>query len=53
MFFILRKDKILTYFISLCMIMLLVGIAFQAKSNNSRAAASNKFEENNTYHSKK
>jgi hypothetical protein len=46
MFFILSKDKILTYFISLFMIMLLLGIAFQTKNNNTKSAASNKIEEN-------
>ena len=46
MFFILSKDKILTYFISLFMIMLLLGIAFQTKNNNTKSAASNKLEEN-------
>lgn len=52
MFFILSKDKIITYFISLFMIMLLLGIAFQTKNNNTRAAASNKYEDN-TYELKK
>lgn len=46
MFFILSKDKILTYFISVFMIMLLLGIAFKTRNNNSRAVMSNKFEDN-------
>lgn len=45
MFFILSKDKIKTYFISLFMILLLLGIAFQTRNNNTRAATSNKLEE--------
>lgn len=52
MFFILSKDKIVTYFISLFMIMLLLGIAFQTKNNGARSATSNKLEDN-TYESKK
>ncbi len=53
MFFILSKDKIITYFISLFMIMLLLGIAFQTKNNNTRSAASNKVEENHFYNAQK
>lgn len=45
MFFILSKDKILTYLISLFMIMFLLGIAFQTKNNNTRAVTSNKLDD--------
>jgi len=47
MFLIFSKDKIITYCISVSMIMLLLGIAFQTKkSGNTKSAASNKLDAN-------
>lgn len=54
MFFILSKDKIVTYCISFFMIMLLLGIAFQTKNKEeTRAASSNNIESNNQIHQMK
>ncbi|MBQ3408344.1 MAG: hypothetical protein IJH12_03965 [Clostridia bacterium] len=48
MFFIFSKDKIISYCISFFMVLLLLGIAFKTKNNNStRAAASNSIQQNN------
>lgn len=47
MFFVFSRDKIITYCISVSMIMLLLGIAFQTKKNGiAKSAASNKIESN-------
>ncbi len=49
MFFVFSKDKIISYLISLCMVMLLLGIAFYVKtSSNTSYVSSNSIQQNNS-----